>query len=221
MAECSKLVSSTCLKCRSLGILPRALQYSSTRLLSFKNYQTWSLGCSLHFLRRLSSDVKLTTDQTQTNSEEILALAKIVEESSRKTVSNTETILPQLQHISQIVVGASKKVDSMIREAQQMKDQSAAVVQQTSISRVNHIDQVNEQTLSNTRLILQHLEQVCSGFSQGRTDERVGHAGAEETIGGLHQPPLKFENTVQSLVSNEITRTMKFSAHETGRLAIS
>lgn len=70
-----------------------------------------------------------------------------------------------------------------------MKDQSAIIVQQTStnIPKLDHIDQVSAQISSNTVLILQHLQQLCSGFSQGRTTARVGHARAEKTADSLQQ----------------------------------
>lgn len=115
----------------------------------------------------------------------------------------------------------------MIREVQQMKDQSAMFAQQTStnISKLDHIDQVSAQTLSNTALILRHLQQLYSGssqgISQGETSARVGHAGAEKTADSLRQLSFELENTVPSHVSKENTQTMIIATHKIGRLAIS
>ena len=222
MDECSELVSSARFNSRSLGNPSGALQHCFTGTLSSNSCQIWRLGCLLRLSRKLSSNVKLTTDQTQTNVQETLKLAKMIEENSKRTVVNTEQIIPQFQQISQIFAGSLKNTDSMIREVQQMKDQSAIAFQQTSTSipKLDHIDQVSKQILSDTALILQRLQQLSSRFSQGGTSARVGYAGAEKTLDGLNQLSLELENTVQSHVSNENTQAMIMSTHKIGRPTI-
>ena len=93
----------------------------------------------------------------------------------------------------------------MIREIQQMKDQFPILIPRTStdISELDHIDQVFAQIASNTVLILQHPQQLCSGFSQSRTRAGSVHAWPGKTADGLHQLSLELENILQSHVINE------------------
>ena len=157
------------------------------------------------------------------NVEETLALAKMVEENSMKIIINTEQMLPQLHEISQIVVGSSKKTDIMIREFQRIKDQSAILFQQTGskISKLDHIDEVSSQLFSNTVLILDHLQQLCSGLSQGGTSSRVRRVGTEKTAKNLYQPRFELERSVQSHVSNQNTQTIIISTNKIGRPTMS
>ena len=206
MAECSKLVSKTCFNSSSLVGLPGTLLHVGTGGLSCKSCYTWKFKCLLRFPRKLSSDVILTTNRTQVNVDETLALAKMVEENSKRISVNAEQMLPQLQEISRIIAGSSKKTDVMIKEIQQLKDQSAMWFQQTDLSKQDHIDEASSQILANTALILEHLQQLCSGLNQSGTSIKVGNVGAENTTKSLHRLSFELERSVQGYVSNQNTQ---------------
>ena len=153
---------------------------------------------------------------------ETLAIAKIVEENSRKMIMNAEQMLPQIQETSRVVKGSSKKTDIMIKEFQQVKDQSAIILQQTGskISKLDHIDEVSPQILSNTALILERLQQLCSGLSQSDISIEVNHVGVGKSAKGLHQLSFELDRSVQSHVSIQKTPTMIISANKIGRLTM-
>ena len=155
--------------------------------------------------------------------EETLALAKTIQENSKREDVNAEQILPQLQEISRIVEGSSKKTDIMIRELQQIKDQSAMFIQETGskISKLDHIDEVSPQILSNTVLIIEHLQQLCSRLSQSSTSIEVDHVQAENTAKSLHQLSSELERSVQSHVGNRNIQTMIISINKIDRLKMS
>ena len=152
------------------------------------------------------------------NVDETLALAKIVEENSKRISVNAEQMLPQLQEISRIIAGSSNKTDVMMKEIQQLKDQSAIWFQQTDLSKQDHIDETSSQILANTALILEHLQQLCSRLNQSGTSIKVGNFGAEETTKSLHQLSFELERSVQSHVSNQNMKNMKILTNKIGRL---
>ena len=209
MTECSKLVSKTSFNSSCLMGLPGILVHVGTRSLCCHSCYTWEFKFSLRFPRKISSDVILTTNRTQVNVDETLALAKIVEENSKKICVNAEQMLHQLQEISRIITGSSKKTDVMIKGIQQLKDQSAIWFQQKDLSKQHHIDETSSQILANTALILEHLQQLCSRLNQSGTGIGVGNVGAEKTTKSLHQLSFELERSVQSHMSNQNTQNMK------------
>ena len=151
-----------------------------------------------------------------------MAIAKIVEENSKRMIVNAEQMLPQIQAIGRTVADSSKKTDTMIREIQQIRDQSAVILQQTGskISKLDHIDEVSPQILSNTALILEHLQQLCPRLSQSDTSIEVGHVEAEKIAEGVHQLSFELDRSVQSHVSIQKTQPVIFSTNKIGRVTI-
>ena len=131
----------------------------------------------------------------------------------------TEQILPQFQQTGRIVTGSSKKTDGIIEEVQQLKDQSAVAAQQTAsnTSTLDRIDGTSPQILSNTVLILEHLQQLRSKFSQGGVSTGVGHLGAEQNVESFDKLSFGLARTPQSHVSiqniqivmNQLTKSVE------------
>lgn len=164
----------------------------------------------MHFLRRLSSNLATTTDRTQKKVEETLAHVTPVEESLNRHIAITEHFIPRFQETSHDIADSLAKLEEVIRGVQQIKDQSAMLVEQasTNFSKLDRIDEVSAQASSDTIQMLESLQRLCSGFSQGGNSTRIGHYGAETTLADFHELPFELENTVQSHTNNESIRHM-------------
>ena len=149
----------------------------------------------MHFRRKLSSNVVLTTDRTQKKVEETLAHVRPVEEGLNRHIINTERIIPRFEQTSHNVAESLGKFDDMMRELLQIKDQSAMLIQQTSadVSKLDHADQACAQTASETGQILHDLRKLSSGVTHDRTSTMVGHIKAENTVAGVGKLPFNLK----------------------------
>ena len=105
--------------------------------------------------------------------------------------------------MNQIIASSSERIDDLIKEAQQIKDQSAIIVQQTdtNVSRLDHIDQMSTEMFSSIEAMRQHFQQVCSKLIQDGTSEPSSRSQSKNNAVHLQQLPHELENIVESRVS--------------------
>ncbi|KAF2197110.1 hypothetical protein GQ43DRAFT_223224 [Delitschia confertaspora ATCC 74209] len=78
---------------------------------------------------KLSSAVTTTTDLINFNVEETLALAKTANDSASKAAAGAEQLGPQLEQMSRILTDSSERTLQIIRDIQQLKAQSAEILE--------------------------------------------------------------------------------------------
>ena len=105
--------------------------------------------------------------------------------------------------MNQIIASSSERIDNLIREAQQIKDQSAIIVLQTdtNVSKLDHIDQISTEMFSSMEAMRQHFQQVCLKLSQDGTSEPSSRSQSKNNAVDLQQLPHEVEDIVESRVS--------------------
>ena len=118
--------------------------------------------------------------------------------------------MPGSQRTSHKVAESLKKIDEMISEVRQIKDQCAILIEQTSanVPTLNHIDQASTQTSSGTAQTLQSVQKSSSRIMHVGTGTAFSHMRAENTVFGVCKFPFDLEKSVQIHVSSKSNRNM-------------